>query len=215
MRARQQAVVDGQLVGEIAALRHLDRIDLADEVRDRDVRRGQLLAVATVTRQPGDLRGVAALGHARAARSADRDEGIVVDLAAGEHRHHLVEQPNEQPGDPRLGLPALAQQHDVLAAQHRVLDLGDDGLVVTDDTRQERLATPQAGDEVVAHLLLDRFRRVAGAAELADGARLGHHDVVATMLPAAIGVKARRGRNCHRARQACEARGGRQAIDVA
>ena len=52
--ARDQPVVEGQLVGQVAALGDLDRVDLADEVGDRDVRRGQLLAVAAIARQPVD-----------------------------------------------------------------------------------------------------------------------------------------------------------------
>ena len=54
--ARDQAVVDGRLVREIAALGDLDGVDLADQVGDGDVRGGQLLAVATVTREPFDRR---------------------------------------------------------------------------------------------------------------------------------------------------------------
>ncbi len=181
MRARQQPVVDGQLVGEVAALGHLDRVDLADEVGDGDVGRGQLLAVAPVAREPGHLDGVAALGHALPARGADRRQRIVVDLAAREHGHRLVEQTGEQPRDPRLGLAALTEQHDVLAAQHGVLDLGDHRLVVADDAGQEGLAPAQPGDEVVAHLLLDRLRRVAAVTKLSDRPWLGHEGIVVTM----------------------------------
>ena len=47
-----QAVVDGQLVGEVAALGHPDRVDLADQVGDGGVRRGQLLAVAVAAMDP-------------------------------------------------------------------------------------------------------------------------------------------------------------------
>ena len=46
--ARDQAVVDGQLVAEVAALGDLDRVHLADQVGDGDVWRGELLAVALV-----------------------------------------------------------------------------------------------------------------------------------------------------------------------
>ena len=54
--ARDQAVVEGQLVGQVAALGDLDRVDLADQVGDRDVGRRQLLGVAPVARQPVDRR---------------------------------------------------------------------------------------------------------------------------------------------------------------
>ena len=38
VRARDQAVVEGQLVAQVAALGDPDRVDLADQVGDRDVR---------------------------------------------------------------------------------------------------------------------------------------------------------------------------------
>ena len=49
--ARDEPVVEGQLVGQVAALGDLDRVDLADEVGDRDVGRGELLGVAPVARR--------------------------------------------------------------------------------------------------------------------------------------------------------------------
>ena len=54
VRARDQPVVERQLVGQVATLRDLDRIDLADEVGDRDIGRRQLLGVAPVAWQPVD-----------------------------------------------------------------------------------------------------------------------------------------------------------------
>ena len=60
--AGHQAVVQGELVGEVAALGHLDGVDLADEVGDRRVGRGQLLAEAVVAVHPRDRR-VVALGR--------------------------------------------------------------------------------------------------------------------------------------------------------
>ena len=80
--ARDEPVVDGELVGEVAALGDLDRVDLADQVGDRRVGRGELLAEAAVAVHPLDRRLVAALGdeHARVLR--DRVVGVVVDLAA-------------------------------------------------------------------------------------------------------------------------------------
>ena len=51
--------MDGELVREVAALGDLDRVDLADEVGDGDVGRGQLLAEALLALQPDDLYVVA------------------------------------------------------------------------------------------------------------------------------------------------------------
>ena len=59
---RDEAVVQRQLVGQVAALGDLDRVDLADQVGDRRVRRGQLLPEAVVAVHPRDRRVVAVLG---------------------------------------------------------------------------------------------------------------------------------------------------------
>ena len=50
--ARDEPVVDRELVGEVAALGDLDRVDLADEVGDRRVGRGELLAEPPVAGAP-------------------------------------------------------------------------------------------------------------------------------------------------------------------
>ena len=52
--ARHEPVVDGELVGEVATLGDLDRVDLADEVGDRRVGRRELLAEAAVAVHPLD-----------------------------------------------------------------------------------------------------------------------------------------------------------------
>ena len=68
IRAREQAVVHRQLVAELQAGPHrLDRVDVADHVGDRDVRRRQLLDVAVLARAPGDRQVVALGRHARPA----------------------------------------------------------------------------------------------------------------------------------------------------
>ena len=174
VRARQHPVVDGQLVAEIASLGHLDRIDLADEVGDGDVGRGQLLAVAAVAGDPHDRGGVALVGGALAARLADGRQRIVVDLAAGQGGQRLVEQADQHAGHPRLGLAPLAEEDQVLTAEDGVLDLGDDRVVVADDAGQECLAAPQARDEIVTQLLLDRLALPAAVSELPDGPCTGH-----------------------------------------
>ena len=70
--ARDEAVVDGELVGEVAALGDLDRVDLADQVGDRGVGRGELLAEAALAVHPLDRRLVAALGDEQAGVVRDR-----------------------------------------------------------------------------------------------------------------------------------------------
>ncbi len=63
VRARHQAVVQRQFVGEVAPLGDLDRIDLTDEVGDRGVGSGEFLAVAAIAVHPVDRRGVTVFGH--------------------------------------------------------------------------------------------------------------------------------------------------------
>ena len=71
---RDHAVVDRQLVGEVAALRHADRVDVADQVGHGRVGRGELLRVPVVARRSSaTAHGVALLGDERDAARADRD----------------------------------------------------------------------------------------------------------------------------------------------
>ena len=82
--AGDEAEVNGEFVGEVAALGDLDGVDLADEVGDGDVGGGELFGVALVAGEPVDLEVVALLGEAGAAGEADGVEGVVVDLAAAD-----------------------------------------------------------------------------------------------------------------------------------
>ena len=174
--ARQEAVVDGQLVGEVAALRDLDRVDLADEVRDRDVGGGQLFAVAGLAADPADLDRVAVPLDQVEAAPADGTEGMIVDLAARDHGHEFVQQAHERAHDPALRLAALAEHDDVVAGDDRVGELGQDRVVVAHDAGEQLLAGAEAGQEVAAHLLLDRFALVPAGAQLGDRlrSRRGH-----------------------------------------
>ena len=156
VRARQQPVVHRQLVGELqAGARGLDRIEVADEVGDRDVGRRQLLDVARVAVEPGDRQVVARLPDARAARRAERRQRVVMDLAARDDRDRLVEQTDERAQDAALRLAAQAEQDEVVARQHRVDDLRHDRVVEADDPGKERRARAQALDQVAADLVLD------------------------------------------------------------
>ena len=138
--ARHEAVVDGELVGEVAALGDLDGVDLADEVGDRRVGRGELLAEAAVAVHPLDRRLVAALGDEQPRVLRDRVVRVVVDLAAGDDRHPLVEQVGERADHAGLRLAALAEEDHVVAGDQRVLELREDGVLVADHAVDERLA---------------------------------------------------------------------------
>ena len=86
--ARQQSVVHGELARQfVAAARRLDGIDVADQVGNGDVGRGQLFHVAMLGRQPGDRRRVSFFRDQLAAAPADRRIRIVVNLASRDVGH--------------------------------------------------------------------------------------------------------------------------------
>jgi hypothetical protein len=85
--------VHGELARQfVPAARRLDGIDIADQVRDGDIGRGQLFDVAMLGRQPGNRGGVSFFGHQFAAAPADRSVGIIVNFAARDVRHLRIEQ---------------------------------------------------------------------------------------------------------------------------
>src|ERR1700693_1850998 len=102
--------MDCQLVGKVASLRNLDRVDLADQVGDRDVRRGELIAVAIVPIDPRHLDRLPVLGDEVQATPADRRVWVVVDLTARDRGYLRVEKADQRAHDPALGLAALAPE---------------------------------------------------------------------------------------------------------
>jgi len=169
IRARHEAVVDGQLVREVATLGDLDGVHLADEVGDRDVRRGQLFAVAAVAVYPLHPDAVAVLGDQVEAAPTDRRVRVIVDLAACDPWHVRVEQGNQRAHDAALRLAPFAEQDHVVTRDHRVGQLRQHRVVVAHDPIEQRLAGAKAGQEIAAHFLLDRLALVAARAYLADG----------------------------------------------
>jgi hypothetical protein len=170
---RDQPVVERQLVTQVAAFGDTDRVDLADEVGDRDVGRGELLGIAAVARQPVDRRVVTELVDERPCRRGDGRVRVVIELAAADDGDRLVEEADEQPRHPGLGLPSLAEEDEVLAGEDGVLDGGQHGLVVAHDARKDRLALAEPREQVGAQLLLDAPAAPAGSSERTEGRRAG------------------------------------------
>ena len=83
----------------------------------------------------------------------DGRERIVVDLRAGDDRDGVVEQVDELAEHPRLGLAAQAQEQHVVLGEDRVLDLGDDRLLVAEDIGKQAARRPAS--------LAIRFRRIS------------------------------------------------------
>src|SRR5256886_11398996 len=84
------AIVNRQLVREIATLCDTNGINLADEIRDGDIRCRQLLAVTLIARQPGNLNVIATFLYPITACLTDRLIGIVIYLAASNDRHDFI-----------------------------------------------------------------------------------------------------------------------------
>ena len=167
--ARDEAEVDGLRVAEAAALGHLHGVDVADEVGDAGVGRGELLGVALG-------RGAAT---PPAGRRRARPRGAVTppvigsygcspQLGALDDRRPLVEQADEAAQQAGLALAALAEQHHVVAGEQGPLELRDHGGVEAVDARPRVAALLQRGQQVRAELLAQVQLPVSGGAQLAE-----------------------------------------------
>jgi hypothetical protein len=84
-------------------------------------------------------------------------------------------------------LPLLAEEEHVVGGQDRDADLGDHGVVVPDDAREQRPATLERFEVVVAEFVLDGFRLPARVPELLESRRsAAHRGVLATRGVAAF-----------------------------
>ena len=175
----QQPEVHGQLVGQqVPAARRLDRVDVADEIGDGDIGRCQLFDVALVAPEPGDRRGVAALGQQLPGVLRDRRERVVVHLAPGDDRDPLIEQTGQLAEDSALGLAPEAQQDEVMPGEQGVHDLGEDGVFVAHDSRERAVARLQPGEQVAPDLVANGpppERRLGPAAVLQSPNVRGSH----------------------------------------
>ena len=107
---------------------------------------------------PFGLRIVTVFANEVAAVLRDRVVGVVVDLRTGHDRQPLVEELGERADHPGLGLTSFAEEDDVVPGEEGVLQLGENGVVVAEHTREHRLAAGDAGGGVAPDLLLDRDR---------------------------------------------------------
>ena len=109
----------------------------------------------------------------------------------------MVEQADEQPRDPRLGLASLTEEDEVVAGEDRILDGGDHRILVSDDAREDLTARREPRQEVGAKLFLDRARAPAGGLEGAERRWLGRglvdgrfHGVLPRVVEAGLGPRA-------------------------
>src|SRR5438128_10975333 len=117
----------------MAALCGFDGIDVADDVRDGYIGRGQLLHEARVTPDPFDGRHVAIKPESLAAVRRDGMKRIVIDFGPGDYRDLFVKQFGELAYDATLGLAAQAKQDQIMSRQDRIHELRNDRIVIADD----------------------------------------------------------------------------------
>ena len=177
MCSRNETVVKGLFVGEVAPFSDLHGIDLANQIGDGHVRSRKLLPEALLAADPADRERVALRLETATARPADRSERVVVDFTSLDRRNQLVEQPHEPTDDPALGLPALAEKYHVVAREHGVLDLRENGLVVADDSGHDRVVVAQASDEISPNLFTNGKNSHSVSPEFAQGQLTAHRGV--------------------------------------
>jgi len=159
--------VHGELGAEILiATRGFDGVDVADEVGYGDVGGGEFFYVTLVWGEPRDGGFVAEFCELIAAELGDRSVGVVADFGAGDVWEIWVEEGGQGAKDARLCLSAETEEDEVVLAEDGVDDLGDDGVVVADDAREEGdfivgaagtvvSGAAKFGDEVPAQLVFD------------------------------------------------------------
>ena len=153
--ARQQTVVHRQFAAQlVATARRLDRIDIADQVRDRHVRRRELFDIAFRRRKPCNARRVTLLLQQITAAPAKRRIGIVVDFASGNVRKLWIEQGGQGAKDAALGLSTQTKQYKIMPGQNCIDDLRHYRVVIAHNARKNHFSGAQTRDEIVAQLVL-------------------------------------------------------------
>ena len=146
--------MNGQFIAQqVTALGGFDWIDIADDVGDGDVGRGQFLDETRVAFNPGDGRGILVQFNCLAAVCADRIERVVVHFRSGDDRDLRVQQIRELANDPALRLPAQSEENQIMSRQNGIDELRHDGLVIAHDAREKFLPPLQFANQVRAHLI--------------------------------------------------------------
>ena len=169
VRARNEAVMQRQFVRQVTPLGDLDRVDFTNEVGDRRVGGRQLLTVPLGTVHPRNRRVVTHLCDKIARVTRHRVVGVVVDLAARNDWHPLIQEARERTNHAGLCLAALAEEHDVVARQQRILQLRHDRVLVTHDTCEQRFTGANLRNRIATHLVFHRHGLPARRTQRAEG----------------------------------------------
>ena len=160
--------MDGEFVGEVAPLGYLDGVNLSNQVGNGYVGSSELLGVSLFAQDPPYGNVVSILRDGALALCADGCEWVAIDLTAVHCGDRFVEQVHHVANEPGFCLSALAEQDYVLSGQNGVFELRDDGLIESDDPREQYIVVSYPGYQVFAHLLLDRKYLVAGLSQLSN-----------------------------------------------
>ena len=166
--ARKQTVMHGQFAAQrMAALCRLDRVNVADNVRDGDVRGGELFDVPVISLPVFDRRAAGLLLDQIAASPANRRKWAVVDFTAGHHGDDLIQKFHQPAENPALGLTTQSQQNHVVARQDGIHDLGNDRVFIADDSRKHRLVCLKFWDKIRPHFIFNGPCRIGLVTEFA------------------------------------------------
>ena len=175
VRAWKEAVMDRQLARKrVAAPIRLDGVEVADDAGDRHVGSGEFFYEAALAGKVGDGRGIAALRDALVTPAAQRPKRVVVDFAAGDHRHLLVEQFDERPEDAALGLAAQPEKDEIVPGKQGVRDPGDDRVLKADNAGEDCPSRLQTLDEVRPQLVFHASGFISRPAKLAESVCFSH-----------------------------------------
>ena len=137
--ARQKTIMHGQFAGQfMAAASCFDGINIANQIGNGHIWRGQFLDVTLLGREISNCRAVSAFGNQFLAAAANRRIRIVVDFASGDVRHMRIEQRRQRTKDAALGLPTKSKQDEVMPRQNCIDDLRDDSVVIAYDAGENR-----------------------------------------------------------------------------
>src|SRR2546427_13096116 len=103
--------MNGFLIGQVSSFRDLDRVDLADDIRNRDIGRRQLLSVPLLPVNPLNRQLISLFSESPLARAADVRERILADLTTLTSRDALVEQGLQTSNDAGFSLAAVAHEN--------------------------------------------------------------------------------------------------------
>ena len=155
--ARKQPIVHAQFAADgVSSLCSFDGIDIADDIGDGNVGRGELFDIAVLFRPVIDPSVVSHFFHQIPAPPADRTERIVVDLAPFDHRYNIVEKFDQSAKNAAFCLATQAQQDHVMTREDRVDNLRNNGLFISDNAGKYRSLCFELPNKIDPHLILDR-----------------------------------------------------------